>query len=275
MSFSRPPDNPRDGSCHASVGFPAADLAIGAGLSALLLSPPGPGDNQQTQNAGRALAVVTALGFGASAVAGFVAHSDCQDAKRNAKREAKRQAKRRWLHAMDQRDLAELRFAQRGPGAGWGFAFGMPEEQARSVCAWSGYRATPEPDGFSCSGVPGRVPAAGVTVRVRVADGRVEGAELSSRSDSNDAALWLRAFRAYHDELQRVWRNPDDTHVVQPDACRKGEAFLDCLRSGRAYRRETWRWPGGRRVVLELGARPGEGLAIRVLYDSGRAAAPR
>ena len=68
-------------------------------------------------------------------------------------------------------------------------------------------------------------------------------------------------------------RNPDDIHVVQPDACRKPEAFVGCLRSGRAYRRETWRWSGGRRVVLELGARPGEELVIRVLYEGGRSGA--
>jgi hypothetical protein len=173
------------------------------------------------------------------------------------------------------RDLAALRLAKAGPVGGWGFAFGMPQGQARAVCVTSGYWVTPGADGFWCSGVPGRAPVPGVIVRVRASGGRVGSVELVSRAENSPAWAWVKAFETYHRELHGMWLDPDDVDVVQPDECRKREAFLDCLRSGRAYKRETWRWAGGRRVVLELGARPGEGVAIRVLYDSGVFARPR
>lgn len=264
--LTRPSDNPHDADCNARLGFAATDTVLaGASLVSVMYTQT-LDSSHNLRSVGTGLLLGSAVLFGISAASGFASRSQCRQSVDSAKQDAH-------LAQVDeanrQADLAELRFARRGPFGGWGFAFGMPDWQARSVCVASRYWVTPEPDGFSCSGVPGRVPVPGVTVRVRVVGGRVGSAELVSRSDSNDAGAWMRVFGDYHHELERLWRKPDDVDVVQPDACRKRAAFLDCLRSGRAYRRETWRWSGGRRVVLELGGSPGEGVAIRALYDSG------
>jgi len=262
----RPSGTPHDADCGARVGFATADTVISGGSIVSLVYAESQDSSQNPRALVPGLLLASAVVFGISAAAGFSSSSQCRHAARSGNQDT------HWTQvdeAYRQDDLASQQFAQRGPFAGWGFAFGMPEWQARSVCASSGYRVTAEADGFSCSGVPGRGPAPGVTVRVWMVGGRMGSAELVARSDNGSARLWVGVFNLYHHELERLWRKPADVEVAQPDECRKADALLGCLRSGKAYRREIWRWQDGRRLVLSLGTRQGEGLAIRALYDSG------
>ncbi len=198
---------------------------------------------------------------------GYSARAECGHARTSARDKDE-------SRAADERALAELDFAKRGPWGGWGFSFGMPGADARRVCAASGHRVTPGVDGFTCSGAPGRQPDPAVQVHVWLLQDRVAGAELVARPVA-DARVWAQAFRLYRQELVRVWGRPTSVDIDEPTACRRTTALIDCLRSGAAHATNTWRWPDGRHVVLEMSARAGEEPAIRVRYDAAVAAPDR